>query len=206
MTEPEPVPTPSLDAVLAATWAALVAAVRDRSHPYHLPTLATIGLDGSPEVRTVVLRAVEPALATILCHTDARSPKVAEIAADPRVAWHFYDPATRVQVRVRAVATVHRAADGDPLALARWDASTLSARRCYLAPRTPGADAPGPSANLPEGLLDRSPVAGEDEAGRTNFAVIATRAIAFDRLELHADGHRRARWDLDRGVASWLEP
>ena len=195
-----------LPAILASAWSELVAAVRDRDHPYHLPTLATVGVDGGPATRTVVLRQADPAAATILCHTDARSPKVAEIAARPAVAWHFYDPRSRIQLRVRALATVHRAADGDPLAAARWEASTLSARRCYLAPRVPGERSDGPSENLPAGLLDRSPVAGEDVAGRVNFAVVATRAVEIDWLWLRASGHRRARFRLDEGRAEWLEP
>jgi general stress protein 26 len=206
MSKPEPTPEPTLDSVLSALWSGLAAAVRDRDHSWHLPTLATIGLDGSPQARTVVLRDIDPVAATILCHTDARSPKVAEIAAQPEVAWHFYDPRSRVQLRVKAIAAVHRAVADDPLALERWSASTLSARRCYLAPRPPGETADGPSANLPEGLLDRSPVAGEDLPGRTNFAVVATRAVEIDWLWLRAGGHRRARFSVSGGAARWLEP
>ncbi len=197
---------PELREVLDAAWAELVAGVRDRDHPWHLPNLATIGLDGSPQVRTVVLRAADPATQSILCHTDARSPKVAEIAARPEVAWHFYDPRSRVQLRVKALAAVHRASDDDPLAIARWNASTLSARRCYLAPRVPGVPSEGPSANLPDGLLDRSPVAGEDGPGRSNFAVVVARATEIDWLWLRAGGHRRASFSLSRGESSWLEP
>jgi general stress protein 26 len=205
MSKREPTPEPTLDSVLSALWSGLAAAVRDRDHSWHLPTLATIGLDGSPQARTVVLRDIDPVAATILCHTDARSPKVAEIAAQPEVAWHFYDPRSRVQLRVKAIAAVHRAVADDPLALERWSASTLSARRCYLAPRPPGEPCDGPSANLPEHLLDRSPVAGEDEPGRPHFAVVLTRAIEIDWLWLRAPGHRRARFALG-GVASWVEP
>lgn len=199
-------PEPTLPSILADLWSGLAAAVRDRDHPWHLPSVATIGLDGSPQVRTVVLRDADPTRHAIVCHTDARSPKVAEITARPEVAWHFYDPRSRLQLRVKAIATVHRACDGDPLAIARWNASTLSARRCYLAPHPPGVASEGPSANLPEGLLDRSPIAGEDGPGRANFAVVATRAIEIDWLWLRAAGHRRARFSLARGASSWIEP
>lgn len=202
---PEPNPDASLDAILATLWSGLAAAVRDRDHPWHLPTVATIGLDGSPQVRTVVLRAVDPVTHAIACHTDVRSPKVAEIAANSCVAWHLYDPRERVQLRISAVATIHRAADNDPLALERWSASTLSARRCYLAPRAPGDPCDGPSANLPEHLLDRSPVAGEDAPGRDHFAVVLTKAVEIDWLWLRAAGHRRARFAIGEG-GSWIEP
>jgi general stress protein 26 len=181
MSKPEPTPEPTLDSVLSALWSGLAAAVRDRDHSWHLPTLATIGLDGSPQARTVVLRDIDPVAATILCHTDARSPKVAEIAAQPEVAWHFYDPRSRVQLRVKAIAAVHRAVADDPLALERWSASTLSARRCYLAGRDRRRPEREPSRGPPRPLADgwRGPPradqlrGGGDAGGRDRLALAA---------------------------------
>lgn len=195
--------------ILDSCWHGLEAASRDRRHAWRLPVLATLATDGSPASRTVVLRHVDRAAPSIACHTDARSPKLAELAADPRVSWTFYDPSSQVQLRVRAIAAVHRAAQQDPIALERWERTSLSSRRCYLAPRAPGGACESPSANLPEGLLDRSPVPGEDLPGLANFAVISTRPLAFDWLLLRASGHRRARFMLEgEGAphATWAEP
>ncbi|MGA1468409.1 MAG: pyridoxamine 5'-phosphate oxidase family protein [Phycisphaerales bacterium] len=195
--------------ILDSCWHGLEIATRDRRHAWRLPVLASAGADGWPASRTVVLRQVDRSAPLIACHTDARSPKLAEIAADPRVSWTFYDPQAQVQLRVQARATVHRAAEADPIALERWERTSLSSRRCYLAPSTPGAACESPSANLPEGLLDRSPVPGEDLPGLANFAVIATRPRSFDWLLLRASGHRRARFMLEgEGAphATWAEP
>lgn len=195
--------------VLDSCWNGLEVAARDRRHPWRLPVLATLAADGSPASRTVVLRHVDRAAPSIACHTDARSPKVLEVASEPRISWTFYDPQAQVQLRVRAMATVHLGRAEDPIALERWERTSLSSRRCYLAPNPPSEASDAPSANLPEGLLDRSPVPGEDLPGLANFAVIATRPIAFDWLLLRASGHRRARFVLEGDgspAATWVEP
>lgn len=186
-------------------WEELAAGAADRHHPFHLGVLSTIGLDGRPRSRTVVLRHADAGV--ILCHSDARSPTVAEIEANPAVAWVFYDPLQRVQLRVQGTARVHRGCEGDPLALDRWQRSSRSSRRCYLAPRPPGEECDAPSANLPEELLGRIPLDGEDAPGLANFAAIATAAIEIDRLELRACGHWRARLRLGAARSSrWVEP
>ena len=195
--------------ILDSCWNGLEVAARDRRHPWRLPVLATIDTDGAPASRTVVLRHVDRGAPSIACHTDARSPKIVEIAAESRISWTFYDPQAQVQLRVRAVASVHLGKDEDPIALERWDRTSLSSRRCYLAPHAPGASNEAPSANLPDGLLERSPVPGEDLPGLANFAVIATRPIAFDWLLLRASGHRRAKFVLEgegSQSATWVEP
>ena len=66
-------------------------------------TLATLGLDGCPSARTVLLSAVSDA--GFRFHTDARSAKAAELAADDRVALvvAFPERAQQLVVQGRAV-------------------------------------------------------------------------------------------------------
>ena len=75
---------PSPDDLLADTWRTLVRAVADSRHAWRWPALATIGADGAPDVRTVVLRNASEALRRLELHTDARSAKVAQVAARPQ--------------------------------------------------------------------------------------------------------------------------
>ncbi len=192
--------------VLQSAWASLGQAAVDRRHGFHVPTLATAGLDGAPCARSVVLRRVLPEAGEIHCHTDVRSAKVAEIAREPRVAWHFYAPELKLQLRVAALAEFHatgaRADEG-------WARSALSSRRCYLAPRAPGAECDAPSPNLPDGILDRRPTEEETLPGRANFGVVVTRAFAIDWLYLASEGHQRARFTRGSDGSwsgSWLEP
>lgn len=196
-----------LGQVLQGLWAELSRGAADRHHGFHVPTLCTIGSDGAPVARSVVLRRVIAEACEIVCHTDVRSDKVAEIGRDPRVAWHFYAPELKLQVRVSAVAAIHtfdaRADEG-------WARSPLSSRRCYLAPRAPGSACDAPSPNLPAGILDRRPTEHESAPGRANFAVVVTRATAIDWLFLASEGHQRARFtrtaDGSGWDGSWIEP
>ena len=191
--------------VLCGAWTELERATADRRHGFHVPTLATVSVDGGPVARSVVLRRVLPSAGEIHCHTDVRSAKVAEIARERRVAWHFYAPELKLQVRVAAAAEFH--ATG-PRADEGWARSALSSRRCYLAPRAPGAECDGPSPNLPEGILDRRPTEEETVPARANFGVVVTRAMAIDWLYLGSAGHQRARFTCagDLWTGCWIEP
>lgn len=201
-----PISDARLAEVLQSAWASLGQAAIDRRHRFHVPTLATTGLDGAPCARSVVLRRVLPEVGEIHCHTDVRSTKVAEIARDPRVAWTFYAPDLKLQLRVAAIAQFQ--ATG-PRADEAWARSALSSRRCYLAPRAPGTVCDAPSPNLPHGILDRRPTEEETLPGRANFGVLVTRATAVDWLYLASEGHQRARFTCGADGSwsgSWLEP
>lgn len=195
-----------LAGVFDGLWGELVRGSVDRRHGFHVPVIATAGLDGAPSARSVVLRRVLPERCEICCHTDARSAKVSEIAREPRVAWTFYDAGRKLQVRVQAVASVEReGARADEA----WARSPLSSRRCYLAPIAPGAACAEASPNLPEALRARVPTAEESQGGRANFALLVTQAVAIDWLFLASEGHQRARFSADAGGlwhGTWVEP
>jgi pyridoxine/pyridoxamine 5'-phosphate oxidase len=86
MTTPEP------DAALAATWRSLVEATTRRT-AWTLRALATVDGTGAPSVRSIILRDCDPDAGTVAFATDARSAKVAEIGAQPRVALTFWTTA-----------------------------------------------------------------------------------------------------------------
>lgn len=196
---------PDLEPVLAACWSELAAAAGDRRHGFHVGTLATIGADGAPRARSLVLRAVDGDRGEIRSHTDLRSPKVAELAAAPRVAWHFYAPERALQLRILGTARIEAAG---PEADRAWESSALTSRRCYLAPAVPGAWCEGPSPNLPVEVRDRRPTEVETAPGRVHFAILRTEVDAIDWLSLASDGHRRAsfRRAADGWTGGWCEP
>jgi pyridoxamine 5'-phosphate oxidase len=195
-----------LPSLLDAAWATLARGVAESAHGFHHPVLATRGLDGAPAARTVILRDARPTERLLLAHTDIRGPKLAELAADPRVAWTFYDAESRLQLRAIGVARIEH---DTPLADERWGASTLSSRRIYLAPNSPGAPADTPSPNLPEDLRGRTPDRARSESGRLNFGVVVSTIHRIDLLELAAEGHCRAIFELPPdapAIMRWVEP
>lgn len=186
-----------LEETLAHAWRQLARGVKDRRSPFHTPSVATIGRDGRPRLRTVVLRGVEPATARLRFHTDARADKVAELAADPRIALHAYDPQGKFQVRIEGRAIVH---GDDALAEQAWRASRMASRVCY-------ATAPAPGSAIGEGGDFRLPAdEGEILAGRRNFCAVEVVAQTLETLYLAHDGHRRARFVLEAGEAGEAAP
>jgi 3-hydroxyisobutyrate dehydrogenase len=193
-----------LTALLEEIWSRLAAGVDSASHPFHTPCLATAGPRGA-DARTVVLRRSDPALRRIACHTDARSPKVADIGEDDRVTWVFYDARDRVQLRAWGRTRVHR--DG-ALAEEQWSKSGPRGRRCYLSAGGPGSELASPGSGLPAELEARPPTIGESRAGRVHFVVLECDLEEMDWLALDGRGHRRARltWDGSAWQRVWITP
>ena len=203
----EPACYESLESAEADIWSRLSRAAVDRRSPWHTPALATVSADGAPSVRVLVLREVARAARRLRLHTDLRSAKTAEIAAEPRVGLLFYDRGAKLQLRACGTASV---APRGTTADAAWAATGPFARRCYTAPVAPGTPAPGPVSGLPATLEHREPTLEESESGRPHFAVILVELTRLEFLHLAVTGHRRGAfaWDAAAGqwTAGWLVP
>ena len=189
-----------LSLTLAEALATLRDAVRDRRSPMHTPSAATIGLDGRPRNRIVVLRGFNPEERTLRFHTDIRSEKWHELVRDPRLALLFYHPEVRIQLRLEGLAEWHQ---DDPVADAAWTDSQAMSRHCYAVRPEPGSqlDVAGAFV-LPKGreLSDE---------GRPNFVAILLHYHRLEWLWLGADGHRRAVFEWTDAAslnASWRVP
>jgi pyridoxamine 5'-phosphate oxidase len=177
----------TLTLIEAELWQQLELASRQREHEWRTIALATLE-HGEPQVRSVLLREVDPAARELVFFTDARAPKVAQLRAQPigmllcwssRLGWQL-----RLRVRMEVDASGLQASS-------RWARLKLTpAAQDYLSPLPPG-----------------SPLASRYEpqrASREHFAVVTAQVLSLDWLELHADGHRRARFGPDG--AQWLQP
>jgi len=191
----KPPPPATLEDVLEDCLRRLARGVADRRSPFHTPSMASVGLDGAPALRTVVLRGVDVAARTLRVHTDRRSAKYAELARDPRAALHGYDPGAQIQLRLAGTVTLHAE---DAVAEAAWTGSREASRLCYAIDPAPGTpvEAPPPA---PRAL---------DAAARGNFAALVLRFDTLEWLWLSAEGHRRARFDWAGSdlTARWLVP
>lgn len=192
-----PVPTELKDA-LTLVWKHLETGAMNRKSGFHTPAIATISPNGTPDVRTVVLRYSDCSTATLRFHSDIRSPKIEQLRQQPRCAMHFYSPVDKTQIRLYGSATIH---DLNEIADAAWEGSTAFARKCYGQPLGPST--PMENSDTLANLEHLDP-----EDARTNFLAVTIAVTEIDWLWLKHSGHRRARWRLKDGNwdGVWLAP
>ena len=175
----------SLPEIEAALWHELVAAAQRGAHPWRNAVLATT--DGEiGDARTVVLRSADSAKQRLTLFSDARAAKVAQMATHPLGTLVMWSPALSWQLRVRVRLQAHT----DGLAVSsHWARLKLTAAaQDYLSVQAPGS------------ALD---AALQARGERAHFALIEADVQAIDWLELHPQGHRRARFA--DGQALWLQ-
>ncbi|MEY8876468.1 MAG: pyridoxamine 5'-phosphate oxidase family protein [Leptothrix sp. (in: b-proteobacteria)] len=205
-----------LGAVERAIWDELVRAIQQRpaagapAHAWRRAVLATTDADG-PQVRSVVLRDIDRARRALLFYTDARSAKVGQLRHDPRAQLLCWSEALGWQIRLRCQIGIETSGLD---VTARWAQVRHSpAAQDYLSPLAPGA-AIGAPFGAWRSVVGMNAAPAATAAGRTpppmtdhprdSFAVLTARVEAIDWLELHPEGHRRARFEA--GNAHWLVP
>ncbi len=176
----------SLPAIEAAIWAELKAAPRCPEHAWRVGVLATV--DGlAADARSVVLRELDLPGRTLLIYADSRSPKAAQLAAHPVGTLVLWSDALSWQLRLRVSLSLETS--GLEVS-SRWARLKMTpGAQDYLSPLPPGTRMAHP---CPE------------RGSREHFAVVSAAITSIDWLELHADGHRRARFDAEGG--HWVAP
>lgn len=104
-------------------------AVESNVHAPHAVNLATVGEDGSPDARIVILKDVDGSGWAVASSAD--SPKGRQLAANPRAALTFFWPESGRQIRVRGTVVVADPAVND----ADFQRRHPSARALVLAGR-----------------------------------------------------------------------
>lgn len=186
-------------------WTLLHTAASGNEAGWRLPVLATL-TQNSLRQRTVVLRKVRPDDASLLFHTDVRSPKVLQMEASPNVSLLFYDHELAAQLQVEGAATVHKS---DDLAATVWDEGTPASLKMYCAPLVPGTVCPTAEINTPSSLVGRLPERAEILSGRAAFCVIKVVVKTLEWLRLSRDGNLRAKFRYESGqlqTAEWRAP
>lgn len=181
--------TSNLVAMHAFVWDQLVKGLRDRHSVNRYPTLATVSLDGRPQVRTVVLRAVDCAEWSLDVYTETDSAKVDELMASPCAAIHVWNAATHLQVRMDATATVIQGEE----ALSIWESLPLASQ--FTCGKTP-----------PTGSTIKDSLAYQTDVDPGRFAVLRLEIERMDVLHL-GEVHRRAQFQrLTRQFGQWRVP
>jgi hypothetical protein len=176
----------SLGVLERACWRELQRAGREREHEWRVMTLATLD-EGRADARSVVVRDADATTRTLLFYTDDRSAKVRQLRDCPQATLVAWSRSLSWQLRLQVVLTLMD--DGLEVS-SRWARVKLSpSAQDYLAALPPGTPV---DHFVPE------------RGSREHFAVVRAEVQVMDWLELHLDGHRRARFGA--GVASWLTP
>jgi pyridoxine/pyridoxamine 5'-phosphate oxidase len=185
-------------------WRLLVRGGADRRSPLHTPVVTSIDPAGLPDARVMVLRKAFPDDARLRFHTDARSPKCAQLDGRPVCVLGYHAP-ENIQLRINGHASIER---DTPETDAAWAASTLFARRCYLAEQAPGTILQGPASGLPAEVEGQQPTAEQIAPARPNFALLHVHVQSIDWLHLANTGHRRCRFTRagDGWMGEWVAP
>lgn len=183
-----------LAASCAYGWSMLARGVKDRKSAFHTPSVATMTDNGSPTIRTVVLRSCAIEEKILRFHTDTRSGKIAELQKNPLAAMHFYDAGAKIQLRL---AVRLETLSGDAFDDA-WSATRPMSRECYQVTQSPGSPIERPD----DVLFD----AHATQDGEAHFVPVAAHVLRMEWLYLAARGHRRALFDFEDDTQSWLVP
>jgi len=162
----------------------------DPKHPFRFLTLATAGTN-FPQVRTVVLRELTSSV-EFLVYTDYRTAKVQDLVKIPRVSLLFYHPKKQVQVRVKALATLHVA---DELAEEHWKRVSEKRQSEYKSELDPGA------------RIEKPELGWETQDDNAYFSVLKFSPLSIEVLQLGKEGHLRIQFELTSGwQGNWLVP
>ena len=181
---------------LEHAWQMLSVGAENRRSPFHLATVATVGVGGRATARIVVLRGCDRSERCLRFHTDRRSPKFEQLQSNPEAEMLFYDEYEKIQLRL----AVRIEALGTEESDAIWESTPDYSRECYWVVQAPGSE-----VDAPQGAQFDAGLAG---GGRDNFAPMRARIESIEWLYLSAHQHRRARFVFtpDGVDATWLVP
>ena len=177
------------DALLGTIWRSLAAAVKQRS-PFTLMQLATIGEDGAPKLRTIVLRRFDEETGSLSFIADLRSPKVREIKANPLVSLAAFDGGNAVQLRIDGRAAI---IEDETQKRAFWNSLRPHTHILFRSPLPPGTALAFPQ--------DAAFGNADPEAAYAQFCLIEIALTHLEWLDLSSEQHTRC--SFRRGTEGW---
>ncbi len=193
-----------LDDVLRSAWNLLFRSTVQRNDPFRTPVLTTIN-DDLPNARTVVLRSVDTTQRTLVCYTDYRSAKVAELQTNSETCWVFWNATRKIQIRAYGAIAIHH---NDEVAKAQWQKIPVRNRKDYSTKAAPGTIQVSLENQLPDFWNESGLDIQKTEHFFESFVVLACEVTKIDWLHLHREGHQRAlfTWQSEQWNSDWLVP
>ena len=176
--------------------------VTDRNSQFRLP-IFICGGQNDFDGRIVVLRKSNETNNLLQFHSDIRSDKIEKLKKNKNAVMLFYDKKEKIQLRIKVECTVHH---NNETTKESWSKTGHMSRKCYLVDSGPGTISPSPTSGLKPEFDNFEFTLEQSEEGYKNFTVIQCKIKSFEWLYLAAQGHRRAKFELDNNKEYWLVP
>ena len=183
-------------------WSMLNDAVKNRASSFRIPVFAC-AFQNEVDGRIVVLRKSDRSNNLLQFHTDIRSPKVKILKKNSFGSLLFYDKEEKIQLRVKIDCEIN---NQNSITEASWKKTQHISRRCYLTDSAPGTKSAEPTSGMISQLEDFDYTMEQSEEGYKNFTVIKCKIKSIEWLYLAAKGHRRAKFDIENNINTWLVP
>lgn len=187
-------------------WKKLVNGAVKKKNGFRTMCVGTITENSESAIRIVINRKVDEAKKIIYFHTDNRSRKYQDLQLDNRISLLFYDARQRVQIMVKAYATLHTS---DSLSIDRWKATSAQARLGYMTVEPPNTRSDKPTLGYEERFSENKPTETESDLYQKNFSVISCQVYELEFLYLDYLGNRKANFYYKNGVLDdcfWTVP
>lgn len=195
-----------LKGIEALAWKKLVNGSIKKKNGFRTMCVSTISKNSDTSLRIVVNRKVDEIQKTIFFYTDNRSRKYTDLQNDNRVSILFYDAKQRVQITVKARATLHT---NDDLAKEKWRSTSAQARLGYMTIDPPNTKSDKPTLGYNTAFATEKPSEIESDLFKNNFSVIACQVYELEFLYLDYSGNRKANFFYTNGQltdSSWVVP
>lgn len=187
-------------------WKKLVNGYVKKKSGFRTMCVGTINESAECSLRTVINRKVDEINKKIFFHTDIRSRKCADLQQNDGVSLLFYDGRQRIQITVKAMATIHI---NDDLAAEKWRTTSSKARLSYMSIDAPNTKSNFPTLGYDERFAVNEPTTVESDLFKENFAVISCTVCELEFVYLNYKGNRKANFFYKNGILEnsfWAVP
>ena len=191
-----------LNEIKSKIWSMLEEAVTNRNSQFRIPVFVC-GKENNFDGRIVVLRKADKINNLLQFHSDIRSDKINILKNNSKATFIFYDKEEKIQARIKVETKINHEND---VTKQSWSKTGHISRKCYLVNEGPGAPSENPTSGLKPELDNFEFTMEQSEEGYKNFTVIQCYIKSIEWLYLAAKGHRRARFDLEKNINTWLIP
>lgn len=187
-------------------WKKLVNGSIKKKSGFRTMCVGTINERAECSLRIVVNRKVDELNKKIFFHTDIRSRKCTDLKRNNSLSLLFYDGRQRIQITVKAMATIHT---NDDFTAEKWRTTSAQARLSYMSVDAPNTKSNFPTLGYDERFAVNEPTGFESDLFKENFAVITCTACEIEFLYLDYKGNRKANFFYKNGILEnnfWAVP